>query len=251
MGFRNVTRNEGRRLGRQEIFRHRRHSRARQHLSDDGRGRAARGSGRRETVPHRRRPPPSGGDRQGHAPVGLYDRAGPGRRFRLSGHGRAHLRPGADAGGGHADALDARRPGRDDLGLSQRLRRQRDQALRAGRLQAVRRDRAEDRGPDGRRPGPGAGAVEQAGSGQADRRRPGPLHRDRQTGLPETAVATGPAHRGRLRQRRRLQGRPDHPVRTGGRGLPGRRRPERDQYQCRMRLHPSANPGRGGQALPG
>ena len=51
-------------------------------------------------------------------------------------------------GGRHADALDARRPRRHDLGLAQSVRRQRHQAVRPGRLQAVRRDREADRGAD-------------------------------------------------------------------------------------------------------
>ena len=62
-------------------------------------------------------------------------------RLHLGRHGRAAARPGADAGGGDADALDALRPRRDDLGLAQPLRGQRHQAVRPRRLQALRRDR--------------------------------------------------------------------------------------------------------------
>ena len=58
------------------------------------------------------------------------------------------LGPDADAGRRHADALAARRLRRDDLRLAQPVRRQRHQALRPGRLQAVRRGRARDRGAD-------------------------------------------------------------------------------------------------------
>ena len=68
-----------------------------------------------------RRPPPSRGDRQGHAAVRLHDRDRAGRRLHLGRHGRAPARPDADAGGRHADALDARRSRRDDLGLAQSL----------------------------------------------------------------------------------------------------------------------------------
>ncbi len=203
---------EGRPLGREKILRHRWHSRPGQHPSDDGRGGPARRPGRRAAVPHRRRPSPSGGDRQGHAPVRLYDRAGAGGGPGLGRHGRAHLRPPADAGRGDDDPLDARRSGHHDLGLAQRLRRQRHQAVRTGRLQAVGRDRAEDRSHDGRGPGSGPGALEQAGPGQADRRRAAPLYRNRQTGLPQAAEPEGPAHRHRLRQRRRLPRGPDDPL---------------------------------------
>ena len=104
-------------------------------------------------VPARRLPPP-GGDRQGHAPLRLHDRDGARRRLHLGRHGRAPARPDADAGGRHADPLDARRSRRHDLGLAQFLRGQRHQAVRAGRLQAQRRGRAGDRGADRLRPRP-------------------------------------------------------------------------------------------------
>ena len=57
----------------------------------------------------------------------------------------------------HAHALDARRSRRDDLGLAQPVRRQRHQAVRSRRLQALRRGRARDRGADRCRPGQEAG----------------------------------------------------------------------------------------------
>ena len=44
-------------------------------------------------------------------------------------------RADADAGGGDADPIDARRPGRDDLGQPQSVRRQWHQAVRPRRLQ--------------------------------------------------------------------------------------------------------------------
>ena len=140
-----------------KLFRHRWHSRPRQwrdHAGACAQGRA----GRRPGVPERR-PPPSRADRQGHAAVRLHDRDRAGRGLHLGRHGRAADRPDADAGRRHADALDARRSRRDDLGLAQSLRRQRHQAVRSGRLQAVRRDRAEDRGADRRRSRQAAGEV--------------------------------------------------------------------------------------------
>ena len=49
--------------------------------------------------------------------------------------------------------------------------------------------------------------------------------------LPPRGLARRPAHRHRLRQRRRLQGRPRRAVGTGRRGDPDRRRAERAQHQ--------------------
>ena len=72
----------------------------------------------------------------------------------LGRHGRAAHRPDPDARRRDADPLDARRSRRDDLGLAQSVRRQRHQAVRPGRLQAVRRDREADRGADRLRPEP-------------------------------------------------------------------------------------------------
>jgi phosphomannomutase len=51
----------------------------------------------------------------------------------------------ADAGGCDADALAARRFGRDDFGLAQRLPRQRHQAVRPRRPEALRRAREGNR----------------------------------------------------------------------------------------------------------
>ena len=69
----------------------------------------------------------------------------------LGRHGRLPGGAGADAGGGHARALDARRPRGDDLGLAQPLPGQRHQVLRPRRLQALRRRRGGDRGAARRR----------------------------------------------------------------------------------------------------
>ena len=63
-------------------------------------------------------------------------------------HGRIPARADADAGRRHADPLAPRRSRRDDLRLAQSLRRQRHQAVRPRRLQALRRHRAPDRGAD-------------------------------------------------------------------------------------------------------
>ena len=87
-------------------------------------------------------------DRQGHAPVGLHDRSGADVGLHLRRHGRVPARPDADARRRHADALAARRSRRDDLRLAQSLRRQRHQAVRSRRLQALGRHRARDRGAD-------------------------------------------------------------------------------------------------------
>ena len=66
-----------------------------------------------------RRTPPSRRDRQGHPAVRLHDRIRAGGGLHLGRHGRAAARPDADAGGRHADALDARRSRRDDFGVPQ------------------------------------------------------------------------------------------------------------------------------------
>ena len=90
---------------------------------------------------HARRPPPPRGDRQGHAAVRLHDRAGAGRR--------ASPRVGMDVLlfgplPTPAVAMLTRTLradlGRDDLRLAQPFRRQRHQAVRPRRLQALRRD---------------------------------------------------------------------------------------------------------------
>jgi len=59
------------------------------------------------------------------------------------------VRTAADAGRRHADALAARRSRRDDFRLAQSLHRQRHQAVRAGRAEALRRLRTEDRSRHG------------------------------------------------------------------------------------------------------
>ncbi len=98
-----------------------------------------------------------GGDRQGHATVGLHGGACADRRVHRRRDGRDAGRAAADAGHRHADAQPARRPGRDDLRLAQPVRGQRHQAVRPGRLQAGRCDGTRDRGADGRRPARAAG----------------------------------------------------------------------------------------------
>ena len=167
--------------------RHRRHPRAGQHPSDDRRGGAGAGQGRRAAV-HARRSSPPRGDRQGHAAVRLHAGAGADRGLRLGRDERDAGRPDADAGRGLPDPLAARRSRRDDLGLAQSLPRQRHQAVRPRRLQAVRRDRGRDRGADGRDARPTAWpAAADLGRAQPDRRRARPLHREPQEQLPARA----------------------------------------------------------------
>ena len=86
----------------------------------------------------------------------LHDGIGDGRRLHIGRHGRRPAGADADAGGGDADAVDARRPRRDDLRLAQSVRRQWHQAVRPGRLQAQRQGRAGDRAAarEGRRSWP-------------------------------------------------------------------------------------------------
>ena len=90
------------------------------------------------------------------------------------------------------------------------LRRQRHQAVRPGRLQAVRRDREADRGTDRLRPGQAARQLAEDRPRQAHRRRAGPLHRVRQAHAAAHHGTGRHARRDRLRQRRRL------PRRAGG-----------------------------------
>ena len=127
-----------------QILRHRRDPRDHQPRADDGGDRAARRAGRRRALPARRSSSP-GRDRQGHAAFRLHDGIGDGRRFHQRRHGRGASGADADAGGRDADAIDARRHRRDDLGLAQSVRRQWHQAVWPRRLQAQRQGRACDR----------------------------------------------------------------------------------------------------------
>ena len=72
---------------------------------------------------------------------------------------------------------------------------------------------------------------------QPDRGRAGPLHRGRQATFPRGLTPRRAAHRRRLRQWRRLQGRADRAVGAGRRGGAGRRRARRLQHQPGRRLH--------------
>ena len=179
-------------------------------LADDVGGGAEGRHGRRQDLPDRQPPPPRR-DRQGHAPVRLHagSRADVGLHRRR--HGRVPARPDADARRRHADALAARRSRRDDLGLAQPLRRQRHQAVRSRRLQALRRDRAADRGADRRRHRRAAGPRRGDRPRHAGRKRAGALHRVRQahaaartcasTGCASSSIApTAPATRWRPRR---------------------------------------------------
>ena len=192
------------------------------------------------TVVPARQPPPPGGDRQGHAPVRLHDREGAGGGLHRGRHGRVPARADADAGRGDADALAARRSRRDDLGLAQPLSTTTASSCSAptatscptrsrAQIEALMDEDIEMAWP-----------TTDARPRQAHRRRPGPLHRDRQAHLAALDVAVGPAHRHRLRQRRRLQGRARR--RCGNwapRSSPIGVEPERLQHQRGMRLDPS------------
>ena len=179
-------------------------------------------------------------DRQGHAALRLHDRAGADRGLPVGRHGRAAARAAADAGGRLADALDARRSRRDDLGLAQSLRGQRHQAVRPRRLQALRRGRDARSRRWSRRPTTMQLAAP-AAIGRAKRL-------DDADGRYIEAVKAlvrarprprRPQDRGRLRQRRRLQGRADRAVGARRRGDPDRRRAGRLQHQRQLRLDPS------------
>ena len=191
--------------------------------------------GRRQAV-HQRLLPPPRGDRQGHAALRLHDRIGADVGLHRRRHGRVPARPDADAGRRHADALAARRSRRDDLGLAQSLRRQRHQAVRSRRLQALRRDGGGDRGADGRRLRRAAGAAGADRPRHAHRQRARALHRVRQAHAAQEHPLRRHAGRDRLRQRRRLQGGARGAVGAGRRGHQDRRRAQRLQHQQELRL---------------
>src|SRR6185437_4814111 len=104
--------------------RHRRHPRYGQSRADDAGDRPPGRDGDRPRAAARATSP-SRRDRQGHAPLGLHDRAGPNRGLHRDGHGRRSRRADADAGDRHADAQLARRSRRHDLGFAQSVRGQR------------------------------------------------------------------------------------------------------------------------------
>ena len=217
-----------------QVFRHRRHPRPGQWRDHAG-TRAEGGAGGRPDLPQGRPPPPRA-DRQGHPPLGLHDRERADRRLHLGRHGRAAHRPDPDARRRDADALDARRPRRDDLGLAQSVRRQRHQAVRPGRLQALRRVREGDRRPDRFRPRQEARGLAEHRPRAPHRRRAGPLHRIRQAHAAAQHVVRRHARGDRLRQRRGLSRRAGGAVGARRRGVLGRRRAGRLQHQQGLRL---------------
>ena len=81
---------------------------------------------------------------------------------------------------------------------------------------------------------------------QARRRQPGALYRIRQAHLSPQSAAGRPAHRDRLRQRRRLQGRAGSVVGAGRRHRDDRRDAGRHQHQSRLRLDRAAGDVRQG-----
>ena len=210
-------------------------------LSDDRRSRPARRPGRRQGVP-------SSSDDRRHLVV-------IGKDTRLSGY---MIEPALVAGFASV-GMDVRlfgplptpavammtRSMRADLGVMisashNALRRQRHQAVRPRRLQALRREGAGDRGADGRGPAGGPGRAA----------RPWPRRRGSTTPRPATSRSSRRPSRAssqpvglrvvdRLRQRRRLQGRPDGALRAGRRGDPRRRRARRLQHQRTSAARPT------------
>ena len=221
-----------------QIFRHRRHPGGDQHRADDGGdGDEGRHGGRR-LLPARRAQAPRA-DRQGHPPVGLHARIGIGGGVHVGRHGRGDGRADADAGGGDADPVDACRHRRDDLRQPQSLCRQRHQAVRPRRLQALGRRRSGDRGTDRRRR-----AARRVGPDRPRaprRRRAGPLHPLRQVDLSLRPDARRAEGRDRLRQRGRLQGRAVRAVGTRRRCDRDRRDARRHQHQPSRRLDRAAD----------
>ena len=196
-----------------QIFRYRRDSGPCQ-WSDHTGARAQGGAGGRSGVSARRSPPPCR-HRQGYAALRLHDRIRHGGRVYLGRHGRAAARSDADAGGGDADQVDARRSRRDDFSLPQSVRGQRHQAVRPAGFQIVRRRREADRAVARRADRPQAGAERQSRARPPHRRRSRPLHRIRQAHPAARTLARRSAGGDRLRQRRGLQGGAGSAVGTG------------------------------------
>ena len=84
---------------------------------------------------------------------------------------------------------------------------------------------------DGQRPRTGPRRTRQARPRQAHRRRASPLHRIRQAHVPGPPTPRRPAHRPRLRERRRLSSGAGSAVGTRRRSHHDRRQPERLQHQ--------------------
>ena len=152
------------------LFRNRRHTRSGQQVPDDRRDGHEGRHGGGQVVPARQSSASRRG-RQGHAAVRLHARKRDGGGLLRSRYGCLPARADPDAGGGDAGALAARGHRRDDFGLAQSLPRQRHQAVRPGRLQAVRRDRGPHRSDARRRDGGGARRPGWARPSQAHRRR--------------------------------------------------------------------------------
>ena len=156
-----------------------------------------------------RRSSPSRRHRQGHAPFGLHDRICDGRWLHFGRASTSVARPGSDARGGDAHALDALRPRRDDLRLAQSFE---DNGIKLF-------------GPDGFKLSDeieaeietlmdaeiDAAFLARADLGRARRidERARPLYRIRQAHAAAQRVARRPAHRRRLRERRRYKAAPE------------------------------------------
>ena len=234
----------------QTLFRHGRHSRHGQPAPDDRRGRDAGRHGGGTGLPARLLPAP-GGDRQGYAAVELHDRERHGGRLHGRRRRRVPARAHADPGRGHADPVAARRYRRDDLGLAQSVRGQWHQAVRAGRLQALRRAGAAHRGAAGRGSDAAAGDGGRPRPGKTHRRRPRPLHRGGQADVAARAVAGRRARRHRLRQRRGLPGGAGRSVGARRGDRQAGRRSGRHQHQSQLRLDGAGGADREGQGSAG
>ena len=214
-----------------EVFRHRRRARQSRRSADHAGFRAAArlrgGRGARTTA---QRPRAAGGaDRQGHADLGLHARGrARGGVCRRRGR-RDALRPDAHSGGRLPHPRAAAVGGHRHQRLAQSVSRQRHQVLLRRRREAARRDRTGDRAR-ARAPArvPAGGRTRQ---GAPRGRRARALHRVLQEHVSERARPSRPAHRGRLRARRRLSRRATRLPRARCRRDRDRRRAERVQHQ--------------------
>ena len=139
--------------------------------------------------------------------------------------------------------------GRHDLGVAQSLPRQRHQAVRPRRLQAVGRDRGRDRDPDGRarQTTPCRPRASSAARSRIDDAR-GRYIESLKSSFPRGLTLDGFKLVVDTRPRRRLPPR-RRPVLRAGRGRgPARRRAQRAQHQRRLRLERAGAAARGGPA---
>ena len=161
--------------------------------------------------------------------------------------GRA-ARRAADPGGGVPRPRRDGVPGGDDLGVAQPVRRQRHQALRRRRPQARRRRRAGGaRGrarsaPRRRRRRRGRPGRRSASIAHVDGPRRRRATRRSVLGALDGRRLDGLRGRARLRQRRRVDGRPARAPALGAEVDGAPRRARRAQHQRRLRLDPPRGP---------